>query len=100
MIRGPKPLNDTSWDIYGTGNHEKYADRMVHVGHGPRAAADTVRRPGAPGSHTGDAGTERPMAPEIPLDKQRPSRLLFDDFVSGRGRRNHRAVNEPTGVNG
>ena len=40
------------------------------------------------------------MALEIPLDKQRPNRLLFDDLVRGRGRRNRRAVNEPTGVNG
>lgn len=75
-------MRETSWDSYGTGNYEKYANRMVHDGYRPRAAADTVRLPlAAPKIALRGVETERSMAPEIPLDKQRPARFLFHDRV-------------------
>ncbi len=42
------------------------------------------------------AGTEAPMAPEIPLDKQRPNRLLFgDSFGGGIGKMTMRPCGPP-----
>ncbi len=75
-------IEDTDWDSYGTGNYEKCADCMVHCGYEPTAVADTVRRPlHALKVALKGVETERPMAPEIALDKQRPARFVLDQLV-------------------
>ena len=75
-------MEETSWDSYGTGNYEKCADCMVHCGYEPTAVADTVQRPlTALKIALKGVETEQPMAPEIPLDKQRPARFFIDDLV-------------------
>src|SRR5205085_11622784 len=66
-------MNDTDWDAYGTGHYEKCADCMVHSGYEPTAVDDAVRRPWkALALKLRGIDTEGPMAPEIPLTKQRP----------------------------
>jgi len=70
----------TDWDRYGTGNYEKCADCMVHSGYEATAVVDAVRKPWkiALAAWRGPR-TEGEMAPEIPLEHQRPA-----DFVFGR----------------
>jgi len=75
-------MDETEWDAYGTGNYEKCANCMAHCGYEPTAVTDAVRNPlkimmaGLRGPRT-----EGPMAPEIPLDAQRPAVYVFDDLV-------------------
>ncbi len=75
-------MEDTEWDAYGTGNYEKCANCMAHCGYEPTAVSDAVRNPlkimlaGLRGPRT-----EGPLAPEIPLDGQRPAVYVFDDLV-------------------
>ncbi|MGE0435174.1 MAG: adenosyl-hopene transferase HpnH [Planctomycetota bacterium] len=38
-------MDDTDWDLYGTGNHEKCANCMAHCGYEASAVSDTVRHP-------------------------------------------------------
>ena len=72
----------TEWDKYGTGNYEKCANCMVHCGYEPTAADDAVRHPlKALMVKLRGIGTEGPMAPEIPLDKQRPAEFVFSRHV-------------------
>ena len=67
-------MDDTEWDNYGTGNYEKCADCMVHCGYEPTAVADTVAHPfKALKTFLNGIETEKPMAPEISLDTQRPA---------------------------
>jgi hopanoid biosynthesis associated radical SAM protein HpnH len=72
----------TDWDRYGTGNYEKCADCMVHSGYEATAVMDAVRKPwksiaaGLRGPRT-----EGPMAPEIPLEAQRPAEYVFSRHV-------------------
>jgi hopanoid biosynthesis associated radical SAM protein HpnH len=71
-------IETTDWDKYGTGNYEKCANCMVHSGYEATAVTDAVRHPlkvlkvAMRGPRT-----EGPMAPEIPLDKQRPAEFVF-----------------------
>jgi hopanoid biosynthesis associated radical SAM protein HpnH len=75
-------METTDWESYGTGNYEKCADCMVHCGYEPTAVADTVARPlKALGVWLRGIETEAPMAPEIPLDGQRPARFVFENLV-------------------
>ena len=76
-------MNETDWDSYGTGNYEKCADCMVHCGYEGTAVEDTVRKPWK-GLMVALKGirTKGPMAPEIPLDKQRPAEFIFDKLVA------------------
>jgi hopanoid biosynthesis associated radical SAM protein HpnH len=75
-------MEDTAWDEYGTGNYEKCADCMVHSGYEATAVTDSVARPwklaklALAGIKTGG-----PMAPEIPLDRQRPAQYVFSKHV-------------------
>ena len=75
-------MEDTNWDNYGVGNYEKCADCMVHSGFEATAVNDAVAHPlkalvvGLRG-----ARTEGPMAPEIPLDGQRPPEFVFSRHV-------------------
>jgi hopanoid biosynthesis associated radical SAM protein HpnH len=75
-------MGTTEWDKYGTGNYEKCANCMVHCGYEPTAADDAVRHPlKAMMVKLRGPRTEGPMAPEIPLDKQRPAEFVFSRHV-------------------
>jgi hopanoid biosynthesis associated radical SAM protein HpnH len=75
-------METTDWDSYGTGNYEKCADCMVHSGYEATAVAEAIRKPWEMarvelrGIRTGG-----PMAPEIPLDRQRPAEYVFSRHV-------------------
>lgn len=76
-------MEETAWDGYGTGNYEKCANCMVHCGYEPTAVTDTVSRPlKALRVFLKGVRTEGPMAPDIPLDRQRPAAYVFDDLVA------------------
>ena len=77
-------MEETRWDIYGTGNYEKCADCMVHCGYEATAVADTVAHP-LKALKVAMRGfeTDAPMAPDIPLDNQRPAEFVFEDVVKG-----------------
>jgi hopanoid biosynthesis associated radical SAM protein HpnH len=75
-------MEGTDWDSYGTGNYEKCADCMVHSGFEATAVADVMRHPlKALGVGLRGVNTSKPMAPEIPLDKQRPAEYVFSRHV-------------------
>ena len=78
-------MEDTAWDQYGTGNYEKCADCMVHSGYESSAVIDAVRRP----LHIMKVAlmgpqTEGPMAPEIPLENQRPAEYNYNEHVDAK----------------
>ncbi|WP_026075865.1 adenosyl-hopene transferase HpnH [Noviherbaspirillum massiliense] len=75
-------MEETDWDAYGTGNYEKCANCMVHSGYEATAVMDTVKRPLA-ALKVGLKGvrTEGAMAPDIPLDKQRPAQYVYSRQV-------------------
>jgi hopanoid biosynthesis associated radical SAM protein HpnH len=76
-------MEDTDWDAYGTGHYEKCANCMVHSGYEATAVMDTMKRPltafkvALAGVRTGGA-----MAPEIPLDRQRPAEFVHARHVA------------------
>ncbi len=75
-------MEDTQWDLYGTGKYEKCADCMVHCGFEPTAVADTVSHPfKALKVFLKGVDTEGPMAPEIDLSNQRPAEYMFEKIV-------------------
>ncbi len=75
-------MDGTNWESYGVGRYEKCANCMVHSGFEPTAVADTVRHPlKAAKVALFGVETEGPMAPEIPLDNQRPAEFVFDGLV-------------------
>jgi hopanoid biosynthesis associated radical SAM protein HpnH len=75
-------METTDWDAYGTGNYEKCADCMVHSGYEATAVAETVSKPWrAAAQALRGIRTEGPMAPDIPLDKQRPAQFVFSRHV-------------------
>jgi hopanoid biosynthesis associated radical SAM protein HpnH len=75
-------MDETDWDGYGTGNYEKCADCMVHSGFEATAVTDAVRNPlKALKINLRGVRTEGPMAPEIPLDRQRPAEYVFSRHV-------------------
>ena len=71
-------MDETDWDAYGTGNYEKCADCMVHSGFEASAVEDAFKHP-LKAFKVARRGvrTEGPMAPDIPLDKQRPAKFVF-----------------------
>src|ERR1700739_1270518 len=72
----------TDWDSYGTGKYEKCANCMAHCGYEPTAAAATMSHPWqALKVAVFGPRTEGPMAPEIPLDKQRAAEFVFSRHV-------------------
>jgi hopanoid biosynthesis associated radical SAM protein HpnH len=78
-------MEETDWDAYGTGNYEKCADCMVHSGYEATAVADAVRHPlKALRIAVQGVDTVSPMAPEIPLQKQRPAQYVFAEHVQER----------------
>ena len=75
-------MEETDWESYGTGNYEKCADCMVHSGFEATAVADAMRRPlKALGVGLKGVRTAGPMAPEIPLEPQRPAEYVFSRHV-------------------
>lgn len=76
-------MEDTDWDAYGTGHYEKCANCMVHSGYEATAVMDAMKRPltafrvALAGVRTGGA-----MAPEIPLDRQRPAEYVHTRHVA------------------
>lgn len=75
-------MEGTDWDNYGTGAYEKCADCMVHSGFEATAVVDAVKRPWKIAAVAlKGVRTEGPMAPEIPLAKQRPAEFVFSLHV-------------------
>ncbi len=75
-------MEGTDWDSYGVGNYEKCANCMVHCGFEATAVIDSVKRPlAAMGVMMKGVRTEGAMAPEIPLDRQRPAQFVFSAHV-------------------
>ena len=75
-------MEETDWDRYGTGNYEKCADCMVHSGFEATAVEDAVKHPLKALVATFRGPTvDGPMAPEIPLDRQRPAEYVFSRHV-------------------
>src|SRR5499433_193558 len=75
-------METTDWDSYGTGKYEKCANCMAHCGYEPTAATATMSHPWqALKVAVFGPRTEGPMAPEIPLDKQRPAEFVFSRHV-------------------
>jgi hopanoid biosynthesis associated radical SAM protein HpnH len=75
-------METTNWDGYGVGKYEKCADCMVHCGFEGTAVRDTVRRPWkAAAVALRGVKTDGPMAPDIPLDHQRPAEFVFSRHV-------------------
>jgi hopanoid biosynthesis associated radical SAM protein HpnH len=75
-------MDDTNWDNYGVGNYEKCADCMVHSGFEGTAVTDAIKHPlkALRVSMQGVTVTGE-MAPDIPLDKQRPAEYVFSRHV-------------------
>jgi hypothetical protein len=75
-------METTDWDKYGVGNYEKCADCMVHSGFEATAVLDSVKHPlKVMAAAIRGPRTEGPMAPEIPLDRQRPAEWVFSAHV-------------------
>ena len=75
-------MDETDWDLYGTGNYEKCADCMVHSGFEATAVQDAVRHPlKAFAVNRRGVDTEVAMAPEISLAQQRPAQYVFSRHV-------------------
>lgn len=75
-------MTETRWDDYGTGKYEKCADCMVHCGYEATAVTDVVAHPlKALGVYLKGIDTDKPMAPEIPLDNQRPTEFVFEGLI-------------------
>jgi hopanoid biosynthesis associated radical SAM protein HpnH len=78
-------MEDTEWEKYGVGNYEKCADCMVHSGFEASAVADIVKHPmRALGVMLNGVRTDGPMAPDIPIDNQRPADYVFSAQVEQR----------------
>ena len=75
-------MESTDWDKYGTGNYEKCADCMVHSGFEATAVVDAIKKPWkAMAAQLRGPRTEGEMAPEIPLEGQRPAEYVFSRHV-------------------
>ncbi|MGE0036158.1 MAG: adenosyl-hopene transferase HpnH [Xanthobacteraceae bacterium] len=75
-------METTDWDSYGTGQYEKCANCMAHCGYEPTAATATLAQPlQALKVALFGVKTAGEMAPEIPLDQQRPAEYNFSRHV-------------------
>jgi len=75
-------METTDWDSYGTGRYEKCANCMAHCGYEPTAAHAMFSNPlRALWTALRGVRTEGPMAPEIPLENQRPAQFVFSRHV-------------------
>ncbi len=76
-------MDDTDWEAYGTGRYEKCADCMVHSGYEASAVRDTLARPlTAARVALRGVATDGPMAPDIPLGRQRPAQHVHAQQVA------------------
>jgi hopanoid biosynthesis associated radical SAM protein HpnH len=89
-------MEDTDWDAYGTGNYEKCANCMVHSGYEATAVQDAITHP-LRAIKVGLRGvrTRGPMAPEIPLERQRPAQFVFSRHVEVKLREIREAKHQP-----
>ena len=75
-------METTDWDAYGTGRYEKCANCMAHCGYEPTAADAMMKHPlKALAIAWRGVKTKGPMAPEIPMENQRPAQYIFDGQV-------------------
>jgi hopanoid biosynthesis associated radical SAM protein HpnH len=75
-------MEDTAWERYGVGRYEKCADCMVHCGFEGTAVRESVTNPLKLAKVAiGGIRTSGPMAPDIPLDNQRPADFVFSAHV-------------------
>jgi hopanoid biosynthesis associated radical SAM protein HpnH len=75
-------METTDWDSYGTGAYEKCANCMAHCGYEPTAVEASFAHPlAALKVALFGVRTEGPMAPEIPLEQQRPAEFVFSRHV-------------------
>ncbi len=75
-------METTDWDLYGTGRYEKCANCMAHCGYEPTAAMAALANPlQALKVAFQGVRTEGEMAPEIPLENQRPAEYVFSRHV-------------------
>ena len=78
-------MEETDWDAYGTGNYEKCANCMVHSGYESTAVMDAVKSPlKTLKVALRGPDIDGPMAPEIPLDRQRPAEFSFSQHVQAK----------------
>ncbi|MCZ6605055.1 MAG: adenosyl-hopene transferase HpnH, partial [Alphaproteobacteria bacterium] len=76
-------MAETAWEQYGVGNYEKCANCMVHSGFEGTAVVDTTKHPlKALRVWLKGIRTEGPMAPDIPLENQRPAEFVFEQLVA------------------
>jgi hopanoid biosynthesis associated radical SAM protein HpnH len=89
-------MEATDWDSYGTGKYEKCANCMAHCGYEATAAEATIAQPweALKVAMLGPR-TKGPMAPEIPLDRQRPAEFVFSRHVDQELAAIHRAAQQP-----
>ena len=89
-------METTDWDSYGTGRYEKCANCMAHCGYEPTAADATFAHPlKALKVAMFGLRTEGPMAPEIPLENQRPAEFVFSRHVEHELAAIHQAKQQP-----
>jgi hopanoid biosynthesis associated radical SAM protein HpnH len=93
-------MEETDWDAYGTGNYEKCAQCMVHSGYEATAVVDSVHHPlKAAAVNLRGVRTTGEMAPEIPLNRQRPAEYVFsrhvEEAVARLDRESDRGKREP-----
>ena len=75
-------METTDWDAYGVGKYEKCADCMVHCGFEGTAVKDTMKHPlKAALVALRGVRTTGPLAPDIPLDRQRPAEFVFSRHI-------------------
>ncbi|HLF59016.1 MAG TPA: adenosyl-hopene transferase HpnH [Alphaproteobacteria bacterium] len=75
-------MEETDWDLYGTGNYEKCSNCMAHCGYEATAVTDTFRRPlNALAVTLKGVNTEGPMVADIPLHNARPAEYVFERRV-------------------
>ncbi len=89
-------IETTDWDSYGTGRYEKCANCMAHCGYEATAADAAISNPlkliflALRGIRT-----EGPMAPEIPLENQRPAAFVHSLHVERETQRIKKAEERP-----
>jgi hopanoid biosynthesis associated radical SAM protein HpnH len=91
-------MEDTDWDLYGTGNYEKCSNCMAHCGYEATAVTDTFARPlRALGVTLKGVATEGPMVADIPLANARPAEYVFEKRVQEAVEQVHKPRSEGNG---
>ena len=75
-------MEETDWDLYGTGKYEKCNDCMAHCGYEATAVSDTFANPmKALKVSVSGVNTEGPLVDDIDLHNARPAKYTFDKQV-------------------